>query len=543
MAGKRYAVLIGNGAYEAPSPGAPPRLPTLRCPSEDVDGLKKLLSADAHGAYDVLTLVDRPHGEAEAAIYDVMINRAKTDDLVLVYYSGHGKLDSRGQLYLAGSDTNPGSLPPTATAAASIRDWVSASPAAARMIILDCCYSGAIYAGGRQKGELADQAGQRIRELSGRGIFYLTASTDTQTAEEKDQDKFSLLTKHIIDGVQNGRADGDDDGTISFQDLCGYVQQRIAGEGTQRPLVFTERGSGDVYFASTGKPAFSARRKEVERKLYSLASDDVLSGEVVSRLQGLLQDPKDNQRVLDPLHRLLSERAEFVRTANRLADERLPPVIDRPVTIERKPDKIPPGREEPVNVSSLVSSHLKRSLIGALIGLSIAAIAAGWLWFDRARSLPSGHDMASASSDTSSESPPVAEQQSFDPIPQPTESVGKAAPASVVAAPQVYLILFDYHSSAITPASQAVINRIVWDYREGQYSSISITGYTDRSGNPEDNLALSEKMADGVRAALIGAGIPDTAITTAWKGEAENAVPTTDGVKEQANRRVEVVIQ
>ena len=57
------------------------------------------------------------------------------------------------------------------------------------------------------------------------------------------------------------------------------------------------------------------------------------------------------------------------------------------------------------------------------------------------------------------------------------------------------------------------------------------------------NLTLSEKRADAARTALIAAGIPADAITTAWKGEAENAVPTADGVKEQANRRDELIVQ
>ena len=46
-----------------------------------------------------------------------------------------------------------------------------------------------------------------------------------------------------------------------------------------------------------------------------------------------------------------------------------------------------------------------------------------------------------------------------------------------------------------------------------------------------------------MRQALIDAGIPADAITTAWKGESENVVPTADGVKEQANRRAEIIVQ
>ena len=47
----------------------------------------------------------------------------------------------------------------------------------------------------------------------------------------------------------------------------------------------------------------------------------------------------------------------------------------------------------------------------------------------------------------------------------------------------------------------------------------------------------------GKGTATQAAGIPADAITTAWKGESENAVPTEDGVREQANRRGEIIVQ
>jgi OOP family OmpA-OmpF porin len=117
------------------------------------------------------------------------------------------------------------------------------------------------------------------------------------------------------------------------------------------------------------------------------------------------------------------------------------------------------------------------------------------------------------------------------------------APAPAPAAPQVYLVLFDFDKSNINAAGQAVINRVVADFSANKAKQISVTGYTDRAGTDAYNLKLSERRADAARAALIAAGVPADAITTAWKGEAENAVPTADGVKEQANRRDEIIVQ
>jgi OmpA-OmpF porin, OOP family len=109
--------------------------------------------------------------------------------------------------------------------------------------------------------------------------------------------------------------------------------------------------------------------------------------------------------------------------------------------------------------------------------------------------------------------------------------------------PSGYVVLFDFDKFNINDAAQAVINQVIADYNANKSTSISATGYTDRAGSAAYNERLSERRADAVREALIAGGIPAEAITTAWKGESENAVPTEDGVREQANRRVEIILQ
>ena len=238
-----------------------------------------------HGGYAVTQLIDRPHSEARRAIYECL-KKAGPDDQVVIYYSGHGNLDENGNLYLAGSDTDPASLDPTALAAADVQKYVGELKAAARIVILDCCFSGAVervFRHGTAKGEIADQAGQAVRALEGRGVFYLTASTDTQAAEEKDQDRYSLLTKHIIDGIRDGAADTDDDGAISFSELCAFVQKAIRLEGAQRPLSFTLKVYGDPVVAFTGRPALAARRDAIEQEIYELRRLKMLQGADAAR--------------------------------------------------------------------------------------------------------------------------------------------------------------------------------------------------------------------------------------------------------------------
>ena len=109
--------------------------------------------------------------------------------------------------------------------------------------------------------------------------------------------------------------------------------------------------------------------------------------------------------------------------------------------------------------------------------------------------------------------------------------------------PNKYLVLFDFDKSNINADGQTVIDKVVEDAKKMGTVNISATGHADRSGSESYNMALSLRRADAVRAALIAGGVSADAITVAGRGESEPAVPTADGVKEQANRRVVIVLQ
>lgn len=76
----------------------------------------------------------------------------------------------------------------------------------------------------------------------------------------------------------------------------------------------------------------------------------------------------------------------------------------------------------------------------------------------------------------------------------------------------------------------------------GRYELI-INGHADRSGNSEYNLELSQKRADFIRQYLVRHGVPNARIKYFAFGESDPEVSTPDGVKEPANRRVEIFIE
>ena len=228
MSEKRFAILIASSHFPEDS-----RLQTLRCPTNDVDGLKEVLESSQDGGFtDIIVLKNKRHNEVNFSLADVF-ERAGKEDLVFVYYSGHGKQDYEGQLYLTTVDTRINKLTVTSVAIETIKKLIKFSQTAKVVIVLDCCYSGAVSSAFLRGG--VDDELRRMSET--RGTYILTASTATQAAAEKEGDRYGLLTKHIISGIKSGEA-ADDDGFVRMSNLYRYVSDKVRRESAQEPMMW-----------------------------------------------------------------------------------------------------------------------------------------------------------------------------------------------------------------------------------------------------------------------------------------------------------------
>ena len=99
---------------------------------------------------------------------------------------------------------------------------------------------------------------------------------------------------------------------------------------------------------------------------------------------------------------------------------------------------------------------------------------------------------------------------------------------------------FDRGQSAET---RNTINRILDIGDFCQVDNIRVVGHTDTSGSAAYNLRLSQRRAQDALNELVRQGIDRAIITSEGKGETEPFVQTGDGVREQLNRRTEVLIQ
>jgi len=106
-----------------------------------------------------------------------------------------------------------------------------------------------------------------------------------------------------------------------------------------------------------------------------------------------------------------------------------------------------------------------------------------------------------------------------------------------------YIVFFDWDSPAIRPDGAQVLNEVLNSANNMQGTKVYATGFTDSSGDATYNLGLSERRSVSVRDYLINGGLGASQVLIDWRGQADQRVPTPDGVREQENRRVEINLQ
>jgi len=221
MAGRYRALLIGNSTY----PADEHNLQTLKGPVKDIAVLNRALADRDTGLFadvDVTLLPEATSTRAVRAL-GTFFTTADRDDVLLVYFSGHGKLDHMGRLHLCMHDTETTDLLSTAVSSVRINEFAEASRARNVVIILDCCYAGAF-----RGGDFGDA-------VAGPGRYVMTSCRGTQLANDATVDNgTSFFTQHLVEGLLHA-ADQDGDGYVSFSDLYAYIDRCLREDGKQIP--------------------------------------------------------------------------------------------------------------------------------------------------------------------------------------------------------------------------------------------------------------------------------------------------------------------
>ncbi|MEV7706955.1 caspase family protein [Streptomyces sp. NPDC088922] len=232
---RKLALLVGAGRYGID-------FADLSAPPNDVTALKRVLRSDRLGGFDHLdSLGDASEGVVTRDLFietlEAAADNAQRDDMFVLYFSGHG-FRQNGELVLATSDTIKGS-PGTGVRATTVKQFLDNLVCAVKIVILDCCHAGAFLT--RLTGKSNSPAQTLEPAEFGRGTWILAASEEGQRAWEADPESFhaglSAFTAILIQGIETGRADIDEDGAISIEDLYHYTDRELPYNASQRPTL------------------------------------------------------------------------------------------------------------------------------------------------------------------------------------------------------------------------------------------------------------------------------------------------------------------
>ena len=112
---RKVALLIGVSEYGE-------GIPSLTAPRNDVIAMKRVLENPKMGGFDDVKILPDPDlAQMQTAVQQIFASRSK-DDLVLLFFSGHGITDDNNKLYLATKGTSKDLYKTTSVPASFIPD-------------------------------------------------------------------------------------------------------------------------------------------------------------------------------------------------------------------------------------------------------------------------------------------------------------------------------------------------------------------------------------------------------------------------------------
>jgi glycine betaine/choline ABC-type transport system substrate-binding protein len=209
------AVLIGSASYRdaafLPLPAA----------ANSLEGLREILLDAQLCCWPAGRVIARQNPtDSRRLVADLRRWARATEDVLLVYYVGHGTISPEGELCLALSDTEFNDPDITGIEYRHVRSALMDSPARIKVVILDCCYSGRAIQALSGPGDIAD-----ITDI--RGAYTITASDYAAHVPPLPQQTQACtsFTGELLDLIRHGIPGGPDTLTLSM--IYSHLRARL----------------------------------------------------------------------------------------------------------------------------------------------------------------------------------------------------------------------------------------------------------------------------------------------------------------------------
>lgn len=248
---ERWAVVVGIGEYASPD------IPDLEFARADAQAMYDFLISSAAGPFEedhILLLTDEnATGAAMRQAMFVFLQQADWDDLVVIYYAGHGAPDPNrpDNLYLLPHDSDLDAMAATAFPMWDVKTALRRQIKAERVIVIaDACHSA-----GTQEEELTGISGDQNAIAGGftqlftpsRRLSITAADTNEFSFEDARWGGHGVFTYFLLEALK-GKGDLNGDGIVTFSEVYQYVSSSVvdATQGRQNPQ---RTGWGDIPLA------------------------------------------------------------------------------------------------------------------------------------------------------------------------------------------------------------------------------------------------------------------------------------------------------
>jgi hypothetical protein len=254
--GSRWAVVVGVSAYQDTT------IPPLKYAHRDAQTFAEFLRSPNGGAFNddhiIVLLDDQVTRKNFIEALFSFLSKTKREDLVMIFFSGHGSSISRDQSYFLMNDTKLRDLENTAVAMKEIQNAVTKNIPAERVIVFsDACFSGNVnvfFIGRRSIDSDKNLINRYLHELgrSKPGLLSITSSSEGEISREGwVYWEHGLFTYFLVAGLggkitdTEGRvmkpvpADTNNDGIVTLGEIVDYLKTSVSSMtgGKQNPQI------------------------------------------------------------------------------------------------------------------------------------------------------------------------------------------------------------------------------------------------------------------------------------------------------------------
>ncbi len=211
-----WAVVVGISAYD--------HMPTLRYTDDDAYRMYAFLKSPEGGAladHQIKILIDEDatHDKILAAMTDIF-GKAGKDDLVMVYFSGHGLPGSFLPIDFDGFNNKLDHE--------DINKIMESSPAKYKLCIADACHSGSLLAMAEKSGTIRNVLEDYYKTLAQAeaGTALIMSSKGEETSLESSGLRQGVFSHFLIRGLK-GEADKDGNKIVTVQELFNFVDENV----------------------------------------------------------------------------------------------------------------------------------------------------------------------------------------------------------------------------------------------------------------------------------------------------------------------------